>query len=149
MAERRRINYDKASKKRIQIGVNQILIATFALMSVVIFSSRNLSPSGRASLPSPPPRRHDEVGGSRAETNDSVGSPAGKNSFHFIVSSDCTSYQRWETLTQLHSAQSVHQCGRFTWVVSGWYVPLFWLSHRDFFFRHDSLHKLSLLVFGL
>ena len=42
------------------------------------------------------------------------------NSFHFIVSSDCTSYQRWETLTQLHSAQSINQCGRFTWIVSGW-----------------------------
>ncbi len=42
-----------------------------------------------------------------------------QNAFHFIVSSDCTSYQRWETLTQLHSAQSVQQCGRFTWIVSG------------------------------
>ena len=48
-----------------------------------------------------------------------------KNSFHFIVSSDCTSYQRWETLVQLHSAQAIHQCGRFTWIVSGWYVNLY------------------------
>lgn len=42
-----------------------------------------------------------------------------KSNFHFIVSSDCTSYQRWETLTQLHSAQNAKQCGRFTWIVSG------------------------------
>jgi len=42
-----------------------------------------------------------------------------KSAFHFIVSSDCTSYQRWETLTQFHSAQNVKQCGRFTWIVSG------------------------------
>lgn len=44
---------------------------------------------------------------------------APQNSFHFIVSSDCTSYQRWETLVQFHSAQSIKQCGRFTWIVSG------------------------------
>lgn len=130
MAERRGINNDKSSKKRrIRIGVNQILIAAFALTSAVLFSSRKLSASARTSLQSPPPRRHDDVGESSAETNDSVGSSAGKNSFHFIVSSDCTSYQRWETLTQLHSAQSVRQCGRFTWIVSGWYVPLFRLSY--------------------
>lgn len=42
-----------------------------------------------------------------------------KSAFHFIVSSDCTSYQRWEVLTQLHSAESAKQCGRFTWIVSG------------------------------
>eukprot|EP00980_Cylindrotheca_fusiformis_P029440 scaffold23476_cov125-Cylindrotheca_fusiformis.AAC.8 len=42
-----------------------------------------------------------------------------KNLFHFIISSDCTSYQRWEALTLLHSAEAVSQCGRFTWIVSG------------------------------
>ena len=41
------------------------------------------------------------------------------NSYHFLISSDCTSYQRWEVLTQLHSAQQIHQCGRSTWIVSG------------------------------
>jgi hypothetical protein len=42
-----------------------------------------------------------------------------KNLFHFIISSDCTTYQQWETLTLLHSAESIAQCGRFTWIVSG------------------------------
>jgi hypothetical protein len=42
-----------------------------------------------------------------------------KNLFHFIISSDCTSYQQWETLTLLHSAETIAQCGRFTWIVSG------------------------------
>ncbi|CAJ1913834.1 unnamed protein product [Cylindrotheca closterium] len=46
-------------------------------------------------------------------------SEAKGNLFHFIVSSDCTSYQRWETLTLLHSAERVSQCGKFTWIVSG------------------------------
>ncbi len=130
MAERRGIYHDNSSKKRLRIGVNQILIAAFALTSIVIFVSCNLYTSDGASSPSRPSRLHDEVGGSDSETNhDSVESFAVENSFHFIVSSDCTSYQRWETLTQLHSAQSVQQCGRFTWIVSGWYVPLFWPSY--------------------
>jgi hypothetical protein len=146
MAERRRINYGKFPKKKIRIGVSQIMIVTFALTSVFIFSSRNLSASARATLPSPPPLRHDEVGESSAGTYDSVGSSAGKNSFHFIISSDCTSYQRWETLTQLHSAQSVNQCGRFTWIVSGWYVSLFWLEHH---FHHHSLHEFTSFLFGI
>lgn len=45
--------------------------------------------------------------------------PLEGNLFHFIISSDCTSYQRWETLTLLHSAERVSQCGKFTWIVSG------------------------------
>jgi hypothetical protein len=39
--------------------------------------------------------------------------------FHFIVSSECSSYQLWETLAQFHAAEAVGQCGRFTWIVSG------------------------------
>mgnify|MGYP003870146611 CR=1 FL=1 len=39
--------------------------------------------------------------------------------FHFIVSSECSSYQLWETLAQIHSAESVRQCGKFTWILSG------------------------------
>ncbi|KAG7355825.1 hypothetical protein IV203_000511 [Nitzschia inconspicua] len=39
--------------------------------------------------------------------------------FHFIVSSECSSYQLWETLTSFHAAEAVHQCGRFTWIISG------------------------------
>ncbi|KAL3815947.1 hypothetical protein ACHAXA_003568 [Cyclostephanos tholiformis] len=118
------MNYDKSTRKRIRIGVNQILIASFALTSIAALSSiGNLSTSGRISSSSRPSRRRDDVGRGGAEINNEPdgSSFAGENSFHFIVSSDCTSYQRWETLTQLHSAQSVRQCGRFTWIVSGWY----------------------------
>lgn len=39
--------------------------------------------------------------------------------FHFIISSDCTSYQLWETLASFHGAEAIQQCGRFTWIVSG------------------------------
>jgi hypothetical protein len=39
--------------------------------------------------------------------------------FHFIISSECSSYQLWETLTCFHAAEAVRQCGRFTWIVSG------------------------------
>lgn len=39
--------------------------------------------------------------------------------FHFIISSDCTSYQLWETLASFHGAEAIKQCGRFTWIVSG------------------------------
>ncbi|CAB9518630.1 expressed unknown protein [Seminavis robusta] len=39
--------------------------------------------------------------------------------FHFIISTQCSSYQLWETLTTFHSAEAVHQCGQFTWIVSG------------------------------
>jgi hypothetical protein len=38
---------------------------------------------------------------------------------HFTVSSDCTTYQRWQTLSQVHSARAVGQAGRFSWLVSG------------------------------
>jgi hypothetical protein len=127
MSERRGIHYDNSPKKRIRIGVNQILTAAFALTSIAIFASCNLYTSVEVSSSSSPSRLQGEVGGSDSGiNNNSVDSLAGANSFHFIVSSDCTSYQRWETLTQLHSAQSVRQCGRFTWIVSGWCVPLFW-----------------------
>ena len=39
--------------------------------------------------------------------------------FHFVVSSDCSSYQRWQVLTQIQSARSVEQHGKYTWIVSG------------------------------
>lgn len=38
---------------------------------------------------------------------------------HFIVSSGCSEYQQWEVLSQIHSARSVGQHGRYTWIVSG------------------------------
>ena len=39
--------------------------------------------------------------------------------YHFVVSSDCSALQRWQVLTQIHSAQAVGQQGRYTWIVSG------------------------------
>jgi len=38
---------------------------------------------------------------------------------HVVVSSDCSTYQRWQVLTQAHSALAVGQNGNFTWIVSG------------------------------
>jgi hypothetical protein len=38
---------------------------------------------------------------------------------HIICSSDCSTYQRWQVLTQVHSAWAVGQGGRYTWLISG------------------------------
>jgi len=38
---------------------------------------------------------------------------------HFAVSSDCSAYQRWQVLVQIHSARAVGQAGRFSWLISG------------------------------
>ena len=119
-------------KNKVRVGVGQILILVLALVVVILISTARLirrSDANKAghkqgtvtqtSLVVPPPpgsSQHDAA----ASSAKNIASVAKINSFHFIVSSDCTSYQRWETLTQLHSAQSVHQCGRFTWIVSGW-----------------------------
>jgi len=42
-----------------------------------------------------------------------------KPSFHFVVSSDCSPFQRWQVLTQIHSAIDVGTTGRYTWIMSG------------------------------
>jgi hypothetical protein len=39
--------------------------------------------------------------------------------YHFIVNSDCSAYQQWQVLTQIHSARAIQQVGRYTWIVSG------------------------------
>jgi hypothetical protein len=39
--------------------------------------------------------------------------------FRFIISSECSSYQLWESLTSFHAAEAINQCGRFTWIISG------------------------------
>jgi len=119
MAKRRGINALSSSKKKIRIDVRHILIAVFALTLAIIFSTTRLVQQNGVNKT----RYNPLLIGNPQEINanaiqDEAGEPS-VNYFHFIVSSDCTSYQRWETLTQLHSAQSVSQCGRFTWIVSG------------------------------
>ena len=129
MALRRRINGASPTKK-IRIGIRHVLIAAPVLVLSLLFltathlMNEDALPSNRASPRAPPPPGESHNGASEivAGNNALVESSATKNSFHFVVSSDCTSYQRWEVLTQLHSAGVVNQCGRFTWIVSGWYV---------------------------
>jgi len=36
--------------------------------------------------------------------------------YHFLVNSGCSPYQRWQVLTQIHSAISVKQGGKYTWL---------------------------------
>jgi hypothetical protein len=104
-------------RSKFRVGTNQILFAAITLifLSLLIFlrlltltSSANDSvkviPNGLLSS---------------GEKGIHVGSNESKNSYHFLISSDCTSYQRWEVLVQLHSAQQIRQCGRYTWIVSG------------------------------
>ena len=129
--------------KKIRVGVRRLLLSVFALIIAILFTTSRLIVGSSLSHHSYSHKAttvvhtvdvapsmellnieegHDNktsiIGGSSSLDRK-------KNSFHFIVSSDCTSYQRWETLVQLHSAQAIHQCGRFTWIVSGWYVNLY------------------------
>eukprot|EP00580_Thalassiosira_gravida_P004176 CAMPEP_0201624518 /NCGR_PEP_ID=MMETSP0493-20130528/674_1 /ASSEMBLY_ACC=CAM_ASM_000838 /TAXON_ID=420259 /ORGANISM="Thalassiosira gravida, Strain GMp14c1" /LENGTH=570 /DNA_ID=CAMNT_0048094371 /DNA_START=36 /DNA_END=1748 /DNA_ORIENTATION=- len=126
-------------KKKIRIGVRHILIAVLLLaLAILSLSMTHLMQEDvvvvvneRASMEVPPPpggggggshHNVEEINASgkiASMEQASTSNSAATNSFHFIVSSDCTSYQRWEVLTQLHSASAVHQCGRFTWIVSG------------------------------
>lgn len=119
-------------KNKVRVGVGQILILVLALVVVILMSTARLirqrsivghnndAVSRQSSLGVPPPPASSQHDAAASSAKNVASGAHSKNSFHFIVSSDCTSYQRWETLTQLHSAQSVHQCGRFTWIVSGW-----------------------------
>jgi len=59
-------------------------------------------------------RHHTKVPASPVASKEEDG-PA----YHFVVSSDCSPFQRWQVLTQIHSAMSVGQAGRYTWIMSG------------------------------
>ena len=49
-----------------------------------------------------------------------AGKPHTENpTFHFVVSSDCSPFQRWQVLVQIHSAIDVGITGRYTWIMSG------------------------------
>ena len=48
-----------------------------------------------------------------------IASPFGELKLHIVVSSDCSSYQRWQVLTQFHSAHAVGQMGRLSWLLAG------------------------------
>ena len=133
--------------KKIRVGVRRLLLSVFALIIAILFTTSRLivgsslshhSNSHKATTVVPTvdvEEGHENktsiIGGSSSLLLDGKNYSSTafveeeKNSFHFIISSDCTSYQRWETLVQLHSAQAIHQCGRFTWIVSGWYVNLY------------------------
>ncbi|ACI64739.1 predicted protein [Thalassiosira pseudonana CCMP1335] len=101
-----------SNRPKIRVGRGHIFLATVALIILFLFTTARML----------------SVHHHQSDADVAVGSlglrlgvtdNAPQNSFHFIVSSDCTSYQRWETLVQFHSAQSIKQCGRFTWIVSG------------------------------
>mmetsp|Transcript_3128 Transcript_3128/g.4813 ORF Transcript_3128/g.4813 Transcript_3128/m.4813 type:complete len:536 (-) Transcript_3128:120-1727(-) len=114
------INSGKQQKK-LRISARAVLISTavFCITLLITVNVTMLQNQQRAQPPISPTKQQQE------EVVDDKPIPIGaaenskSGAFHFIVSSDCTSYQRWETLTQLHSAQNVKQCGRFTWIVSG------------------------------
>lgn len=38
---------------------------------------------------------------------------------HFVCSSDCSGYQRWQVLAQIYSMIDVAQPGKYTWIISG------------------------------
>jgi hypothetical protein len=72
------------------------------------------------SSPSKPAgRKHNQTFEIQSSKKDLADDQDTSVTFHFMVSSECSSYQLWETLTQFHAAEAVQQCGRFTWIVSG------------------------------
>ena len=91
---------------KVRVSASQILVATFILIFVSLSSffhllkltSDEFNISTDIALA---PRQGDNSSKSKQS-----------NSYHFLISSDCTSYQRWEVLVQLHSAQQIQQCGR-------------------------------------
>mmetsp|Transcript_7280 Transcript_7280/g.14612 ORF Transcript_7280/g.14612 Transcript_7280/m.14612 type:complete len:579 (-) Transcript_7280:186-1922(-) len=136
----------RSRNQKLRIGMTQIMSVALAGMLLVFFTvskfiqsntiirseptaknnnGHNLQmQSSKISVPEPRSGRQSKNNElmqpePQPDSNQSLNQTQKQNSFHFIISSDCTSYQRWETLTQLHSAQSVQQCGRFTWIVSG------------------------------
>ena len=111
------MNYRKA--KKLRISTRGILLTTLAFCVMFLITAHVILVQNKQSFEAPlvsPPEQQ--------QSADTISTPitavdSHSSNFHFIVSSDCTSYQRWETLTQFHSAQDVNQCGRFTWIVSG------------------------------
>ena len=161
---------ESSKKGKIRIGVHHLLLAVLALTLLILFFSARLiqinssgvSASGGELSPKVQTYNVIENKDSNNVVTSNINNGAsddGKNSFHFIVSSDCTSYQRWEILTQLHSAQSIQQCGRFTWIVSGWYVflsimnmsciPLYFMnthSTSHVTFTHTSVSRRVMVI---
>ena len=150
---------ESSKKGKIRIGVHHLLLAVLALTLLILFFSARLIQVNSTEISalggeySPRIQQYDirESKDSNNVVTSNINNGAsddGKNSFHFIVSSDCTSYQRWEILTQLHSAQSIQQCGRFTWIVSGWYVMFLSIMNMSliYFILNISLLMLLLLI---
>lgn len=109
----------RKQQKKLRISAKTVLLSTaiFCITLLITVNVTVLQKKQRAQPPISPTEQKQEVVDDKSIPIDA--SQNSKSAFHFIVSSDCTSYQRWETLTQLHSAQNVQQCGRFTWIVSG------------------------------
>lgn len=118
-----------SSQRKVRIGTTQVLLLAFLIIfvSLLVFihlltitsneeddltSSVVRSDADAQNVQSAPIHKSDQSSPNNKQTPPS-------NSYHFLISSDCTSYQRWEVLTQLHSAQHIRQCGRYTWIVSG------------------------------
>lgn len=110
---------NRQTKRKIRIGPAQVLAAAFILILVSLSSflllldlpSDETTDANTAAIAS--------IVANNTDSSTFVSKVKPKNSYHFLISSDCTSYQRWEVLTLLHSAQSIRQCGRYTWIVSG------------------------------
>ena len=103
------LNQRQRRQTKIRIGAGHILSAAFISIFLCVSSFLRL-------LTLTP---NDAATGSIDALSPNQNSAVDRNSYHFVISSDCTSYQRWETLVQLHSARHIRQCGRYTWIVSG------------------------------
>jgi len=118
-------NQPHQNKRKVRVGTSHVLAAAFLLIIVFVSSFLRLltlksSHDGISTVAGA--NANSAIGASRIRQMDIpaiINNSNRSNSFHFVISSDCTSYQRWEVLVQLHSAQSVRQCGRYTWIVSG------------------------------
>lgn len=102
-------------RTKIRIGAGQILSAAFILIFLCVSSFLRLL----TLTPNDATGSINRLSQNNNEPTTTNNVKSNRNSYHFVISSDCTSYQRWETLVQLHSAQHIGQCGRYTWIVSG------------------------------
>ncbi|KAL7489499.1 hypothetical protein ACHAW6_016205 [Cyclotella cf. meneghiniana] len=118
-------NHPPTNKRKIRVGTIHVLAAAFLLIIVFVCSFLRLltlTSNQNATSSASGAKGNAAIGSSRIRQIESpaiITNSNRSNSFHFVISSDCTSYQRWEVLVQLHSAQSIRQCGRYTWIVSG------------------------------
>lgn len=110
--------------KRLRFGLRGFLVTAISFIGFITWLTNWSFLQAQSSIP------HSEIALNEriekwdtstriAHSHNHVGNEDDSVLFHFIISSECSSYQLWETITSFHAAESIRQCGRFTWIISG------------------------------